>query len=55
MIIKTIKEFVFGIAARGEKPIVGFKTTCHGPFTTFGEWCQEFRVGMLYDRKQIHL
>ncbi len=53
--ITKIKEFLFGVQARGEKPTVGHHTTCHGSFTTFGDWCQEFRVGMLYDRKQIHL
>ena len=53
--VTKIKEFLFGVAARGEKPQVGFHTTCHGPFTTFGDWCKEFHVGMLYDRKSVHI
>ncbi len=54
-IINTIKEFLFGVAARGEKTKTGFHTTCNGCYTNFGDWCKEFRVGMLYDRKAVHI
>jgi hypothetical protein len=54
MLLK-IKEFLFGVAARGEKTKTGFHTTCNGCYTNFGDWCKEFRVGMLYDRKAVHI
>lgn len=53
--LTKIKELLFGVAARGEKPVKGFHTTCNGPYTNFGDWCKEFRVGMLYDRKAVHI
>jgi len=53
--MKQVIEFLFGVAARGEKPVVGYHTTCQGPFTSYGEWLKEFRVSMLYDRKMLHL
>lgn len=53
--MKQIVEFLFGVAARGEKPPIGYHTTCHGPHITYGDWLKEFRVGMLFDRKTLHL
>lgn len=53
--MKQVIEFLFGVRAQGEKPIIGSHTTCHGQFTTYGDWLQEFRVSMLYDRKALHL
>ena len=53
--MKQVIEFLFGVAARGEKPIVGHHITCQGPFTSYGEWLKEFRVSMLYDRKTLHI
>jgi hypothetical protein len=52
-----IKEFLFGRLATPvcERPKAGHVTTCHGQFTTFGDWCKEFNVSMLHDRKSIHL
>jgi hypothetical protein len=53
--MKKITEFLFGVRAIGEKPVIGSHISCHGPFTTYGEWVKEFRVSMLYDRKMLHL
>jgi len=53
--MKKITEFLFGVRAIGEKPIIGSHTTCYGPLTTYGDWLKEFRVSMLYDRKALHL
>ena len=53
--MKQIIKFLFGVRAQGEKPIVGSHITCHGPFTSYGEWVKEFRVSMLYDRKALHI
>jgi hypothetical protein len=53
--MKQVIEFLFGVAARGEKPVVGHHTTCQGSFTSYGEWLKEFRVSMLYDRKTLHI
>lgn len=53
--MKKVIEFLFGVRAMGEKPIIGSHTTCYGPFTSYGEWLKEFRVSMLYDRKALHL
>lgn len=51
-----IKKLIFGERRQPVDTIsTGFKTTkpIHQP--TYDEWCKEFRVGMLYDRKIIHL
>ena len=53
--MKKIIEFLFGVRANGEKPIIGSHTTCHGPHITYGDWLKEYRVSMLYDRKALHL
>lgn len=53
--MKQIIEFLFGVAARCEKPVIGYHTTCQGPFTSYGDWLQEFRVSMLHDRKILHI
>ena len=53
--MKQIIEFLFGVRAEGEKPVIGHHTTCQGPFTTYSDWLKEFRVSMLYDRKTLHI
>ena len=53
--MKQIIEFLFGVRAEGEKPVIGYHTTCQGPFTSYGEWVKEFRVSMLHDRKILHI
>lgn len=51
--LKFIKELIFGRIAKPvcERPKPGFKTTYFGHCTNFGEWCEEFKVSMLHDRK----
>lgn len=53
--MKQIIEFLFGVRAQGEKPKIGYRTTCHGPLITYGDWLKEFHVSMLYDRKTLHI
>jgi len=55
--LKFIKELIFGRVAKPvcERPKPGSKTTYFGGYTTFDEWCKEFNVSMLYDRKTIYL
>lgn len=53
--MKQIIEFLFGVRAQGEKPVIGSHITCHGPFTSYGDWLKEFHVSMLYDRKTLHI
>ena len=53
---KLIKKLLFG---KQTEPVCQFKTsfTTTHPVNkpTQSEWMQEFRVGMLYDRKVIYL
>lgn len=55
--LKFIKELLFGRRASPvcERPKAGFKTMQAGSYTNFGDWCKEFKVSMLHDRKNIHL
>lgn len=55
--LKFIKELLFGRRASPvcERPKAGYKTTQFGRVTNFGEWCKEFKVSMLHNRKSIHL
>lgn len=56
LFMKKIKELLFGKRADSLGPIkTGFTTKFFGGYTTFSDWCQEFRVGMLYDRKALHI
>jgi hypothetical protein len=55
--LKFIKELLFG---RRAKPVCTINTslrtvqpTTHA--TSFGDWCKEFNVSMLHDRKPLHL
>lgn len=55
--LKFIKELLFG---RRADPVCTIITTMHtvNPPTyckDFGDWCKEFKVSMLHDRKAIHL
>lgn len=53
--IKIITEFFFGRRTETKydfKP--GYTTTYHGGVTNFADWCKEFRVSMLADRKKVH-
>jgi fluoride ion exporter CrcB/FEX len=54
--MKKIKELLFGKRAESLGPIkIGCTTKCFGAYTTFSDWCQEFRVGMLHDRKALYI
>lgn len=55
--LKLIKEFLFGKRAPPicERPKAGWKTTYYGGYSTYGEWCKEFRVSMLHNRQPLHL
>jgi hypothetical protein len=55
-LMKYIKDFIFGVRTHGEcvKP-PKFKTCVPKDKPDFQNWCKEFRVSMMYDRKAIHL
>ncbi len=54
--MKRIKEILFGKRADSLGiPKSGWTTTCHGPYTNFGDWCKEFRVSMLSDKKTLYI
>lgn len=51
-----IKELIFGVRrVPVDDIIIGTHTICIDNRPSFEEWCQEFRVSSLYDRKAIHL
>jgi hypothetical protein len=54
--MQFIKQLIFG---KRRKPVESISTGFHSLYPknppSFEEWCKEFRVGMLYDRKVIHL
>jgi len=55
--LKFIKELLFG---RRAKPVCTINTSLHTVQPTthaenFGEWCKEFNVSMLHNRKPLHL
>ena len=54
--MQFIKEFLFGVR---RQPVDYISTKLNSSYPqnppSFEEWCKEFRVGMLYDRKIIHL
>ena len=56
--MKWIKEFLFGRRADAVCQIKTGYHTVHPKFTKpydFGDWCKEFNVSMLHDRKPIYL
>ena len=55
MITKFIKHLLFGKRC---EPVDTISTGIHTtPFNSppFDEWCKEFNVSMLHDRKPIHI
>lgn len=56
---QKLKTLIFGERAKAQDPIITTYHTSHPqlPRAHYGykEWCEEFRVGMLYDRKAYHL
>jgi hypothetical protein len=56
--MKWLKTLLFGERAKSLGPIkTGFRTVyphCTKPFN-YGDWCEEFRVGMMHGKQAIHL
>lgn len=53
--MQYIKRFLFGVRRKPVDTIsTGLRTTSYNS-PSFEEWCKEFNVSMLYDRKTIHL
>lgn len=55
--MKVLKEFLFGRVA---DPVCTIKTGYHTVHayphpTTYGDWVEEFRVGILFDKKAIEM
>jgi hypothetical protein len=54
--MKYIKEFLFGRRREAVEPFYpGVKTLDMSNRPSFQQWCKEFRVSMLYDRKLIEM
>lgn len=53
---KIIKEFIFGVR---RSPVdvmsTGFRTVIPKKQPTYQEWCKQFNVSMLHDKKRIYL
>jgi hypothetical protein len=55
-ITKITIEFIIGRRAKPVEPFYpGVKTLNISNRPSFQEWCKEFRVSMLYDRKLIEM
>lgn len=51
-----IKQLIFGVRREPVDVIsTGFHTLHPDKPLSYEEWCKEFRVSMLYDRKTAHL
>jgi hypothetical protein len=54
--MQHIKRLLFG---KRREPVdvisTGLRTICLKNQPTFEEWCKEFKVSMLHDRKPIHI
>jgi len=54
--MKVIKDFVFAVRCQPVDTIfTGFRTIKLTNQPTYHEWCLEFNVSMLYDRKAVYL
>jgi hypothetical protein len=48
-VIKSIKTFIFGQRAKGEKiPVPTLRTVKHCKFLTYNQWTQELKVSRGY-------
>lgn len=55
MITKLIKQLIFGKRCKPVDVIsTGLRTMSYNQ-PPFAEWCKDFNVSMLYDRKAIHI
>ena len=54
--MELIKKLIFGPRREPVDVIsTGLRTIEPENQPSFEEWCKEFKVGMLYDRKTIHI
>jgi hypothetical protein len=54
--ITKIKQLIFGVRREPVDIIsTGFTSSYPNDQPTYEEWCKQFNVGMLYDRKTIYL
>ena len=54
--MKLIKEFLFGKRANAVCQIqLGFKSTYPQNKLSYLEWCNEFKVSVLHNRKPVYL
>jgi hypothetical protein len=55
-LMTKIKELIFGKRREPVEPMsTGLRTMKPENQPSYQEWCKEFRVSMMYDRKAIHL
>lgn len=55
---KLLKTLLFGERAKSLGPIkLGFRTTqpSYTKSYDYGDWCKEFKVGMMHGKKAVHL
>lgn len=54
--MKWLKTLLFGERAKSLGPIkTGFRTVQPKIYAPYGDWCEEFRVGMMHGKQAIHL
>lgn len=54
--MQFIKQLIFGVRREPvEQMTTGFNSSYPKNPPSYEEWCKEFRVSMLHDRKAIHL
>jgi hypothetical protein len=54
--MKWLKTLLFGQRAKSLGPIkTGFRTVQPKMYAPYGDWCEEFRVGMMHGKQAIHL
>jgi hypothetical protein len=55
-LMTKIKELIFGVRREPVESIsTGLRTIKPEKQPTYEEWCKEFRVSMLHDRKPVYL
>jgi hypothetical protein len=54
-VMQYIKTLLFGIRAQGEQLPEPTLPPERPLDENYVEWCKEFKLGMLYDRKTVHL
>jgi hypothetical protein len=55
-IMSFIKVLIFGVRREPVEPMTtGFHSSYPKNQPSYEEWCKQFRVSMLHDRKAIHI